>query len=571
MLIHENFRPKFYDIIRKEHTLVIVNADVDALAASTILTYALSCDDVTFSISPVDSWSAIEKAIAEHKDQVKNIVLINCGATRSLLDLNLPDEIRVFILDSHRPVHLDNIYNNDTIRVLAVATEIDEWSIPESSKIYAVDSDDEEDDENEEHSEEDDEVREDLATRIERRALKHQQKTNWKRSRGTLLWNYYMNTWHSHSSAVFMLELVHELGKASAEMMWCAAVGLSSQFTDQLISVENYTSTCLERMRPFIRKYTPKTSALCADDQLRISFDKELTLPLYSLWSLYKSMSNDNLFVCQSKLWTQKGDQALKHILAKLGLTLAECRQNYTAMSVERRKEVFQILEEHISSSFASFKAHFGYSTCYSSADFARILSYRLECPSGSAPTMYDRFTNANSMLRQFTQLGGRQTHELDTAFEKYKIVLQELTSLVFVCINQAHIISSARYYLANVHSTPAAMYLSSRHCLNTFAHMLLRAFASAKNAHRTSKPFILSVPLSEKASEWYLVTGIMPLADILSDTQRKSVIGRVFEQIAEESRIEVRREHFDSNIIMIRGTDRAKFFNSLETRLEIS
>ncbi|KAI1709309.1 CDC45-like protein domain-containing protein [Ditylenchus destructor] len=532
------------------HTLVIVNADVDALAASAILTYALSCDDVTFSISPVDSWSAIDKAIVEHKDQVKNIVLINCGATRSLLDLNLPDEIRVFILDSHRPVHLDNIYNNDTIRVLAVATEIEEWSIPESSKIYA---------------------REDLATRIERRALKHQQKANWKRSRATLLWNYYMNTWHSHSSAVFMLELVHGLGKSSAEMMWCAAVGLSSQFTDQLISVENYTSICLERMRPFIRKYAPRSSALCGDDQLRISFDKELTLPLYSHWSLYKSMSNDNIFVCQSKLWTQKGDQSLKHILAKLGLTLAECRQNYTAMSVERRKEVFEILEEHISSSFASFKAHFGYSTCYSSADFARILSYRLECPSGSAPTMYDRFTNANSMLRQFTQHGGRQTQELDTAFDKYKIVLQELTSLVFVCINQAHIISSARYYLANVHQTPAVMYLSSRHCLYTFAHMLLRAFASAKNARSTSKPFILSVPLSEKVSEWYLVTGIMPLADILSDTQRKSVIGRVFEQIAEESRIEVRREHFDSNIIMIRGTDRAKFFNSLETRLEIS
>lgn len=37
-----------------------------------------------------------------------------------------------------------------------------------------------------------------------------------------------------------MLELLHELGKSNAEMMWCAAVGLSSQFTDQLISIETY-------------------------------------------------------------------------------------------------------------------------------------------------------------------------------------------------------------------------------------------------------------------------------------------------------------------------------------------
>lgn len=55
-----------------------------------------------------------------------------------------------------------------------------------------------------------------------------------------------------------------------------------------------------------------------------------------------------------------------------------------------------------------------------------------------------------------------------------------------------------------------------------------------------------------------------MPLADILSDTQRKrfnpiiiyqllliyffSMIGRAFEHIAEEAKIDVKREYFDSS-----------------------
>lgn len=35
-----------------------------------------------------------------------------------------------------------------------------------------------------------------------------------------------------------MLELVHELGRSSPEMMWCASIGLTSMFADQLISIE---------------------------------------------------------------------------------------------------------------------------------------------------------------------------------------------------------------------------------------------------------------------------------------------------------------------------------------------
>jgi hypothetical protein len=38
--------------------------------------------------------------------------------------------------------------------------------------------------------------------------------------------------------SVMMLELAHELGKSSAELMWYAAVGLSSALADQLISIE---------------------------------------------------------------------------------------------------------------------------------------------------------------------------------------------------------------------------------------------------------------------------------------------------------------------------------------------
>lgn len=45
-----------------------------------------------------------------------------------------------------------------------------------------------------------------------------------------------------------------------------------------------------------------------------------LTLPLYPHWTLQDSMSNDPFFICQGKLWSQRGEDKFKEILAQLGL-----------------------------------------------------------------------------------------------------------------------------------------------------------------------------------------------------------------------------------------------------------
>lgn len=87
-----------------------------------------------------------------------------------------------------------------------------------------------------------------------------------------------------------MLEIAHLVGKSSAETMWCAVVGLNSQLVDHLISLEAYTAVCIDRLRPFIRRYSPKNiSAMKGDDVLRISFDKEFVASLVG--SLFCTLS----------------------------------------------------------------------------------------------------------------------------------------------------------------------------------------------------------------------------------------------------------------------------------------
>ena len=45
--------------------------------------------------------------------QVKNVVLVNCGGTEDIMKLlDNPKDVVIYILDSHRPTHILNIYDD---------------------------------------------------------------------------------------------------------------------------------------------------------------------------------------------------------------------------------------------------------------------------------------------------------------------------------------------------------------------------------------------------------------------------------------------------------------------------
>lgn len=65
--------------------------------------------------------------------------MINCGGTLDLVELLQPNEsVVIFILDSHRPYDLCNIYSESQIRILGKPDEDSE--IPEYNDIFRDDS-----------------------------------------------------------------------------------------------------------------------------------------------------------------------------------------------------------------------------------------------------------------------------------------------------------------------------------------------------------------------------------------------------------------------------------------------
>lgn len=106
----------------------VAAADVDALAASRVLTALLRADLARYEIHPVIGYDdlAAKFNLLAGKVEPRAVLLVNCGAMVDLAEvLGLPQDpqdaddqhtdVRVFVMDCHRPYHLRNIRNDRVV------------------------------------------------------------------------------------------------------------------------------------------------------------------------------------------------------------------------------------------------------------------------------------------------------------------------------------------------------------------------------------------------------------------------------------------------------------------------
>ena len=104
-----DIKTEFFDVISTERVLVLVNPDVDAVAATKILQYLFKCDHVLYTLVPVAGKKDFYTAFKDNIEGIKYCLLINCGGTVDICDFpDPPDEV---VLDNYRPVEVTNIYN----------------------------------------------------------------------------------------------------------------------------------------------------------------------------------------------------------------------------------------------------------------------------------------------------------------------------------------------------------------------------------------------------------------------------------------------------------------------------
>ncbi|KAI3694382.1 hypothetical protein L1987_77347 [Smallanthus sonchifolius] len=302
-------------------------SDVDSLCALKIICHILESDLVRYACYPVSSFKEINKyagpSLSTSNDDPVTILLINWGCHRDLRKiLEVGPVSRVFVLDSHRPIHLHNLsHQNDRVVVLYTRDDENQAELSYDFDVSALaaasdlNSDDEmeEDESDSEYENESDDDDDDGNVDMKRRRVSQDDETD-------------------------------------------------------LTSVTLKDGTIVS-----------------APDASRIAYEDEPKLMLLQEWNLFDSMLCSSYMATKLKTWSDNGAKKLMLLLAQMGFALEECKQKFHFMSVEiknKMKDEFEhFLPDYDLNDFyyRGFLLLHGYSSKVSAADVVYGVTALLE------------------------------------------------------------------------------------------------------------------------------------------------------------------------------------------------
>lgn len=217
------------------------------------------------------------------------------------------------------------------------------------------------------------EARQPSARSLKRRLLR------LKRRHETVLHSYYaLGTSFSEPISSLVYSLASELGREDNDLLWLAIVGVSSlELSGRTISgvgISNPSDSGGsagwggergERIRQILRDEVhrlnppdaheqdrdirseiygviPTTAKSPTDNSIRLSPEPRFLLVRH--WSLYESMLHSPYLASRLHVWTENGRKRLHKLLAKMGISLTQCHQNYTHMDMELKRVLRQRL-----------------------------------------------------------------------------------------------------------------------------------------------------------------------------------------------------------------------------------
>ncbi|GMP90345.1 hypothetical protein CsSME_00041518 [Camellia sinensis var. sinensis] len=548
-------------------------SDVDSLCALKIVGHVLESDSVRYACYPVSSFKEIHKYagpnLCSSSDEPVTILLVNWGCHRDLRKvLNLGPSSRVFVVDSHRPIHLHNLSDqNDRVVVLYSRDDEDQadlaydLKVPVSALANASDlnSDDEgeddsdgDEDENESESEEEDGGESQKKRRVSDESEKDPVKLFRKLKK-----EYYSNgTFHGKPSGCLMYDLCHSLRKNTNELLWLACVALTDQFVHERLTNERYQAGVMELEQhvnssgnlDVVTTVTLKDGTkVLAPDSSRIAYEDEPKLMLLQEWNLFDSMLCSSYIATKLKTWSDNGMKKLMLLLARMGFRLEDCKQKFQYMNVEIKRKMKEEFEEFLPEYgltdfyYRGFCLLHGYSSRISAADVVYGVTALLEsfvesdgsCASKQFGVAYDALS-----LSKFEKLETGMQH----AIKIQRAILRQGSSAI---TKKGSIRSGSKFRWVKLEDSIDTKLLGYPQALTKFGHFLMDAL---REKGAKMKPLICVCYTQDRSK--VLIVGVCGKPRLGAD--KGNAFGIAFRDAAEETGADFFHELFESSWIVL-------------------
>uniref|UniRef100_A0A182IUT9 Uncharacterized protein n=1 Tax=Anopheles atroparvus TaxID=41427 RepID=A0A182IUT9_ANOAO len=560
-----DLRKDFYQQLVGKRLLVLVNYDLDAICASKILQALFRCDNVLYSIVPIMGLMGMKRAYNEHKDDVRYVLLINCGGCIDIVDVLQPEQdVVFFICDSHRPYDVCNVYSDGQVRILGEMNKHE--NIPAFEDIFQ-DSDDESDDGNDDvnrsGSDSDDGAGDGAnqrVKRIEQRLLRRRERKAWQERRLTLMFEYAQYAYYGASSALGIFELAWRLSKDSLDLLWWAIVGVTEQKLLGKVESASYT-LLIEKIQSHVSRLTNKaTDQTAIQTSVKIVFESDLQLALFRHWSVLDSLRYSYYPACRLKLWTYKGEKLMHELLVDMGLPLVQAKQTFNAMDLVLRKEFYEKMAKFADKyglpdvTYASFVLQYGYRNRYSAADYVYSMLAILES------VRQDRLPEA-CFLQSMDALTRAKKQILDEGIELCKTLLTAIFKQVQSSLELHQVRSAGPFlYLVLQEEIP---FFSCPYGLMMLARFLLRAHvAVSRNRRAHELPLIAVAPIDLQRGV-SLLAGVPPVCE-----DSRHFFAKAFEEAGNRSGAVISQDFFETAVIQIQHSDCTKFLDALTVML---
>lgn len=356
--------------------------DVDALCAAKMLTQLFKSDLIPHQTIPVAGFEELAKGYEKISEdsEITTVLLIGCGATIDLLDflgIDPNDESldrTFYILDNNRPWNLENLFSTKKV-ICFYDEDTDETSYTERIKsayigllkIYedqnqeAENSEDDLDVGNKEQGSDDDDVEEHGSrrrTHAERKKKQRLREADLEKYEERIMGYYNRGSYVSIAMSTMVYQLLSDLGVTSVNSLWLTTVGSTSldarhphiykilfpALKSEVLRLGTRGTSERGSVPPSNGWSISSVSQTGDDDSLYPESDYLFFLLRH--WSLFESMMHSSYISAKLKLYTNDGRRKLKKMLAKMGISLHDAREQWLHTNVTVKKTLNEKIKD---------------------------------------------------------------------------------------------------------------------------------------------------------------------------------------------------------------------------------